>query len=204
VDRPAHPDVVAHHRADQRVVVVPVPDHRDQLLRIEMPSQVANHLAPALGRQMRHHHAVDERRRRLVAHPDARRAGQGDGSVRGRLPHGDAQFPGHGVRDGLVPLHPVDDVVAEADDDLALRLHRKERVKRHQAFDLDPVGFDRAGDFRHGLVRDAAEPFLHRDGDVHQASPVVPELPADFARDLRNGLLFQSRLPECGRFIYPP
>ena len=197
VDRPPHADVVAHHRAHQGVFVVPVPHHRDQLLRIQVPPQVPHQLPPPFGRQMRHHHRVDERRRRLVAHPYAGRVGEGDGAVRSRFPHGDAEFPGHGFRDGLVSFHPVDDVAAEAYDDLPLRLHRQERVERHEAFDFHPVGLHRAGDLLHGLVRHAAEPFLHRDGDVHQTGPVVPELLADLGGYLSRPL-FQSCLPGRG------
>ncbi len=174
--------------------VVAVPHHRDELLRIEVPPQVADQLPPPLGGEVRHHHAVHQRRRGLVAHADTRRAGQGDRAVGRRIPHGDAELLGHRVGDVLVALHPVHDVAAEPDDDLALGFHGQERIERHQAFDFHPVRVHRAGDLLHGFVRHAAEPALHLEDDVHHAGPVVPEPPADLVRELRH-VLFQFRLP---------
>ena len=173
--RPLLPQVVRHHRPDERVTVAPVADLAHELRRVEVRRKLGDDLASPIGVEVRDRHLVHERGGRLVGESDAGGAHQGELPVRRRLTDPDPERRLEGLPDGVVSGQAIDRVVAQADDDLPERFLREERVERDESVHLHPGDAEFVGDRVDRHLRHAAELLLNafRDREQPRAVPAV-------------------------------
>ena len=181
-----------NHRSNQLMGIVAVAQPVGNFLRVAVLLEFADDLAGLVGGQVGEHLLIDQGRRTLVAHPDARGILQRNLAVRGRLSESDAQFLGKGLGHRIGAVHPIHHIVAQPDDHLTLGRAGQEGVERRGAFDLHPLAVHLGGDQVEGLRGHAPQPVLHLRNYVHHPRPVLIDRAADL---LDHGLGFAHESP---------
>ncbi|MCX7008812.1 MAG: hypothetical protein NTY53_16465 [Kiritimatiellaeota bacterium] len=179
----APPDVVLHQRTHQRVGVLAIA----KLRALEFIERLArahsgDEFLCEYRRQLRKHLPIDQRRRLLVAHPDARRIKQPHDPIGGNLAEpatrGRLERPGHFRATAEIR----DDAVVEIDRELAARLACKEVVEGHRLLHVHLRDAQRLGDVRRRLLGEEPEFGLDINQDIHQPRLVAVVL-LDYCRD---------------------
>ena len=99
---------------------------------LQNPDNLPGHVTGQVGNNL----VVDQRRGGLVTHADTGRCFQGKLPVIGSLPDTYAELFLNRLGNPVVPVHCIDDIVAEPDNDLAFLVFRQESVERNRALNL--------------------------------------------------------------------
>ena len=161
--------MIVHQCTDQwmRILTVAVLIPLQFRQRATGPHPV-HQLSGLFRRQPRKHLPIDQRRGLLIAHANARRMEQPHHPIRGHFAKSTARRCFKGRLHLLPPIELRDHAVVQIDHVGPARLARKKVIERHRLLHVHLWNVQPLGNYRHRLVRQAAQRLLDVDQDVHQ------------------------------------